>query len=520
MPAFPLQVAVRATPGLRGRSGSGAPAPPFAVADSILDGASGRREAPAGATLLSVSAAARRGGVREGMTVTQGRALCRELIVRPIDPAAHEVARIAIAEVMSGFGPVVEVAEEWSAAFADVSGVTEEEEAALVRALPAALKAAGFVARAAIASNRFTARSVAAFSPRVVAPGSEAEALAPLPIGALPFGPVGRGTRRAAASDPAETFRRLGLATLGEIARLPADTLARRFGGGAAAFATLARGIDPTPLTPFRIPESLFEKLDLPAPTAELEPLLFSVKTLLDRVCARLAGRGRAAAKLSLHLVLEEWDRAAPATTIDLRLPRATMVVKTILEVAKERLARLALPGPAVELAIEVIESLPTRRTQLDLFSKAGPAPERLALTLGRLATAFGAGAVFSAALADEHRPERAYAAAVPVAPVGGGGAGVGRASGGVRPTRLLPVPEGCSVVPAVHGRSAELVVRGRRLAVTGMQGPERLSGEWWEEPFDRDYWLVRTEEGSQWWVFQDRGAAARGEWRLHGLFD
>ena len=49
------------------------------------------------------------------------------------------------------------------------------------------------------------------------------------------------------------------------------------------------------------------------------------------------------------------------------------------------------------------------------------------------------------------------------------------------------------------------------------MIGPERLSGEWWEEPYDRDYFEVLTEGGGLFWLFYDRLAR---QWFLHGIFD
>lgn len=506
-PSFPLQVAVRATPGLRGKD-TGA----FAVADTDL-AASGRREVPPNADLIAVSAAARRAGVQIGMTVTQARVLAPGIVLRPRDPSAHEAARIAAAEVLSGFGPRVEVSDDGAAAWVDVTGETAAAETRIAREAAAALKIAGFVARIAIAGERFTARAVAqhAKSGRVT---DARAALAPLPVSALAAAARGIEERRATAK-ALEAFRRLGLATLGEVARLPADTLARRFGTGASRFSALARGEDTTPLAVFRIPATLFEKIDLPAPAEQIEPLLFALKMLMDRVGARLTGRGRAASKLAVHLVLEH----APAATLDLRLPKPSLSTKTVLEVARERLGRLTLPGAVTEMALEVVDSVPTRRTQLALFDDAGepidprrapPSPEKLAVTLGRLATAFGDGAVFAARLADEHRPERAYTPVAldvrqPDAPPPDPDAR--------RPVRMLAVPEAVAFSP----RAGELVVRGHRHRVETVSAPERHSGEWWDVPYDRDYYLIRTDDGSAWWIFHDR---AQDDWRLHGLFD
>jgi len=536
LPGFPLQVAVRAAPSLEnGRV-------PFAVADTVLD--ESRREIHSGATLLAASARAHRAGVRAGMTVAQGRAVCHGLVVRALSPEGHEVARIALAEVLSGFGPRVEVLgtgstrQSWEAGLADVSGVHDEH--ALAHEAGEALARAGLVARVAVASTRFAARAVAAHArpphPERSAPapsrrasclaqpfdslrslrvrgvvpsGGERDALRDLPIDALSL------PERAL-----DVFAALSVRTLGELARLPADALARRFGGHATAWAELARGIDPSPMTPFKIPAALFERVDLGDPVEQLEALVFPLSTLFDRVCARLVGRGRAAAKVALHLVLEEWDKPAPAAILEIRLPRPTVVPRTMLDVARERLGNLTLPGRVREMAVEVLDSVPTRRTQLELFSKAPPAPERLAVTLGRLASAFGEGSVFAAELADEHRPERAWKAC-PLDP-GASTAHESAAPYGVdaaRPSRLLAKPEPVHMGRTDRERAPDLVVRGRRLAIVAMDGPERLDGDWWnkQDAFARDYYVVATEEGSRWWIFLDR---ATGGWLLHGTFD
>ncbi|HUO51273.1 MAG TPA: hypothetical protein VMT93_02035 [Gemmatimonadaceae bacterium] len=538
-PSFPLQVAVRSTPGLKAGPDAGA----FAVADVDVAIAGRRGEVPPNVDLLAVSAAARRAGVRAGMTVTQARVACPGIVVRAKDGAAHEAARIAAAEVLSGFGPRVEVTADGAAAWVDLTGESPSREHAITREALLALRRAGFVARAAVASQKFTARAVAeharAARNTVITAGGAREALAALPVAALAADLATPEARRTGAH-ALHAFARLGVRTLEEVARLPADTLARRFGAHAARFSALARGEDPTPLVPFRIPEALFERVEMPAPAETVEPMLFALKMLADRVGARLAGRSRAAAKLAVHLVLEH----EAAQMLDLRLPRPTTVTKTILEIARERFSALTLPDAVSEMALEVVDSVPTRRTQLALFDgldrpidpkRAPPSPERLAVTLGRLATAFGDGAVFAARLADEHRPEAAY---VP-APLDGETAGIAaeaeafprgkRATSAgtpapaptpdpaLRPTRVLREPEPVSFYPPAHGRDAELVVRGARLRVGSIVGPERQSGAWWDAPYDRDYYFVRTDDGSAWWIFHDR---AVDTWRLHGLFD
>jgi hypothetical protein len=56
----------------------------------------------------------------------------------------------------------------------------------------------------------------------------------------------------------------------------------------------------------------------------------------------------------------------------------------------------------------------------------------------------------------------------------------------------------------------------------TTIDGPERLSGEWWNssyEGFNRDYYRMKTVQGEQLWVFINR-KAKEPTYYLHGYFD
>jgi hypothetical protein len=66
-------------------------------------------------------------------------------------------------------------------------------------------------------------------------------------------------------------------------------------------------------------------------------------------------------------------------------------------------------------------------------------------------------------------------------------------------------------------GRLVEVAPHGRALAVRFALGPTRLSGEWGESPFERDYFTVGTVDRGLYWLFRD---LASGRSYLHGVFD
>jgi protein ImuB len=66
-------------------------------------------------------------------------------------------------------------------------------------------------------------------------------------------------------------------------------------------------------------------------------------------------------------------------------------------------------------------------------------------------------------------------------------------------------------------GRLTAVRIGGRAHAVLALVGPERLGGEWWSEPFDRDYYRARLDGLGDCWIYRDR---REGRLFLHGFFD
>ena len=379
-----------------------------------------------------------------------------------------------------------------------------EGEEALARRAVAIAAEMGYAARAAIADGRGPARALALHAPRAVvavAPGETPQALARLPLEALGL-----------SADVAARLAALGVGDAGALARLPAGSLAHRFGPAGVLAARLARGEDDSPLSPFQ-PETLPEEaLDLDAPAESADPLLFGLKRLADRVAARLAGRGLGATRLRIVLKLD--PRGEERIVAPLSAPTAS-AARWLLPV-KEHLFSLRLPGAVVGLRLAAIEVAPVAPEQLAI----GDRPEALAAlegVLARLAVRLGDGALFAAEPVERYRPEGAYRA-VPFRPARAGRprADAPAAGAAPRPTRLLAEPA-VVVAEGEGGRVTALLVEGRARPVLAMDGPERLRGEWWAAPFDRDYYRVRLAGLGDCWVYRDGGD---GRLYLHGFFD
>ncbi len=476
---------------------------------------------------------ARAAGVRPGDSLVQARAACAGLAAVPLDPAGDRAALRALAEAMFSLAPTVEIAPP-DGLLLDATGLArggaEDVEGAEMRLAERALalcRSLGWRGRAALASGKGPAQALARHGTQEVsrAPAQDAApVLAGLPLAALGL-PPGVEERLAA----------VGVTDAGALSRLPPETLAHRFGAAGAAAARLARGEDPRPLVPF-VPETFPEEAwDLEGTDvgvlSSAEPILFAVKRLVDRVAARLAGRGLGAGKLRLTLVLDPRGEER----LDLPLARPSADAALWMVPLRERIGGLRLPAPVRGLKLTVVEAAEVPAEQLAVGDRP-EAARALEVVLSRLASRLGEAALFAAEAADRHRPEGAYRPA----PFGAGRAAKGHngaarhgtgergeaapGAGGdavvetppVRPTRLLHPPRPV-VAEGEGGRLTALRVDGRAHGVLALAGPERLTGEWWSDPFDCDYYRVHVEEMGDLWIFRD---GRDGRLYLHGFFD
>lgn len=464
------------------------------------------------------------------MTLAAARAACAALALKPWDDAALARAVNEVTVALLAASPQVTPAGP-GAWWVGTTGLAPAgAEGRLLRRLERLVAPWDARAVAAAADSCVAARAAtwAAPAARVVPPGGDAAFLARAPLALLPLDAELRAELAA-----------LGFTRAGELAALaPADVEAR-FGAAGLAAWRLARGDDRRRPQLARAPEPHEAAADLPVPADTLEPVRFLLRGLLDRLVAEVARAGRAVA--AVELVLETDGRAdgatdgreggsavtqAPPARADLppssrppavppgpvvlaaRLPRPLARTAPLLEHLQSLLERAALPGPVLALRVRLTELAAPAGEQGDLLQLGWRDPSAAAAAFARLRAALGADAVVRPVARDAHAPERrgawlpaddatpAAAARVPPAAV---------AAAGTAAFRLLRTPE-----PADHDPlAASFVWRGRRWAIDDATGPERLSGDWWGEPYARDYWRWDAEGveflafrvGKGWWV-------------------
>jgi len=467
----------------------------------------------AGARLSAVNREARRFGVREGQTIAEASALVSGLVVRRVSQPALDRALAAVAEAALAFGATVAVgAPDTIWVEVGASAHLFGGEAALAAELVSRVRSMGHAVRVAVSLGPTIAQMFARWAQPVASSKAEPgvlvvpaertlEAMADLPVIALPL-----------SEEMREWLVRLGVLTVGELAKLPASALGSRLEADAARVLELVRGRDGKPLTAFQPPRTLVEAMSWEHEASGNEPLLFALRGLCARVSARLSGRGEAAQSLVLTIehsgAFARFRGAEKVTKLRFALSTPLWREEQLFRIVASRLERVKLAAPSVGLGLEVPVLAPAVARQLDfgeLLTGTQRASDELPLILAELVADIGEDRVGVLKVVDSHRPE-AQSVLTPVSLSEAGAEGQGRAPRLRKteprrlpgaPTRLLPEP--LPLEGPLHAGAA-LAIDGRLYSVERIVFEHRLEGvEWWSRsPVARDYvrLLLRGGDG------------------------
>jgi len=531
VPDFPLEALLRAEPELRSQ--------PVAV----LEGKAPMQK------ICAVNKIAQRAGIEPGMTKLQVEA-CNGLALRARSPLQESAAQAALLDCAQSFSPRVEEREPGTVLL-DLAGLealfgTSSE---IARDIARRASALGLEANVAVAANPDAARLAAqGLSGVMVIPeGKEAERLGSLPVEVLAADCEGE----AEAAQLFETLHRWGIRHLRQLAALPEVALSERLGQRGLHWQRLARGAAFRTLAPADPPLVFEEAIELEYPLVLLEPLAFALSQLLDQVCARLDARALAVQELRLRLELENgWKNdeetagLRPAGRVrdpaphdpaphglcqgrmfrrTLRLPVPLLDAKVFLKLLQLDLKAHPPGAPIVKIHLAAEPARP-RAAQGGLFLPSSPEPEKLELTLARIAGIVGEGKSGAVELLDTHRPEsfrmRRFAPGEPA----------GKAPQAKEDQRQLVTalrifrPPVRATVTVKNGRPSHICVK-RKLVQEGeilwAAGPWRSTGDWWERNgWSRDEWDIAVQGESGVALYRLVRDLLSGEWMVEGRYD
>lgn len=460
-----------------------------------------------GSTVVEVSKKAKKEGVREGMSLVQARQRCPTLHEFALDEERDTGGIKGVAEAFYALSPFVSL-DPPDAIYCDMTGAFRvfAGVSGVRKCLATLLEEQGMNARASLSSSPASAWAIAAYGGedwKEVAGVEVAEVLSQLPVAAMRL-----------PEDVCQSLKKLGVKRIAQIRGCPKATLVRRYGKAGEDLYERARGQEKFLLQPYRPDAPLYASVELPVACHSLEPLLFSMKSLLDSLQSRMRGRGVAALRLKWELHTEVRVESG-----ELVLPRPQHSSSVLLSILRERLSSLSLPAPVERIAVSVTEVTQGGEENPDLFARKVSSSESLDELLARLSASLGEGSVFSPRVAWTHRPESGVREVVFGLPEkkkrGRSGTNECEDDPRERPLILFPSPEAVRWVQGPTGLA--LKRRGGDLyAVRTISGAERLIGEWWADGFARDYHNVVLMQGDKWWTFRELNTDA---WFLHGVF-
>jgi protein ImuB len=490
---FMVQAVVSAEPELRGR------------AVALVDGVSPL------CVVVALNESARAAGIQLGMSESQAEEFSG-VEIRRRSAGRERALHAALLDVGWSVSPRIEDTAP-DTIILDIAGLrslfgAEENIASELVRRAAAL---GLSANVAVGANLETALHAArGFSGITLIPaGEEAKCLGRLPVHAL-----------YPSIEIQETLARWGIRTCAELAALPVLQLSERLGQKGVLLHELARGARVRSLVLAEPGICFVEEMELEEAVEDLEPLSFLLGRLLDQLCARLQARSLAAAAIHLRFDLGDFfgkevqvqseQSAEAASKIYekvLSLPVVMRDSKTLLKLM--RLQLQANPPHASILKITLAaEPALVRAAQEGLFRPSIPDPEKLELTVARLASLVGDANIGSPELVDSHRPGNfRMGRFVPAQEETTGrrkhrgGTAMNNSEENVEPQfRQTAIafrmfrPEWPAKVELRESCPAYIIFRGMRGNITTASGPWRTSGDWWrEDAWQQDEWDVNV---------------------------
>ncbi|MFC0039415.1 DNA polymerase IV [Actinomadura rayongensis] len=344
MDAFFVSVELLERPELRGRP-------------VIVGGTGGR------GVVSAASYEARRFGVHSAMPMSRARRLAPQAVVLPVRHERYAAVSAAVFELFHTVTPLVE-GLSLDEAFLDVSGALRRlgrpaEIAAKIRADVAEQQ--GITCSVGVATTKFVAKLASTRCKPdgmlVVPADGVLDFLHPLPVAAL-WG-VGERTENA--------LFRLGLRTVGQLARTPLERLQRELGTAVGRHLhELSWGRDPRPVDPDGVDKSVGAEETFPTDVDDPVVIRRELLRLAEKVGERLRRGGHAGRTVTVKLRRGDFSTITRSRT----LPDPTDLTRVIYITACELYEASGLERVRLRLIGVRVENLVT----------AGAAPRQLAL--------------------------------------------------------------------------------------------------------------------------------------------
>jgi protein ImuB len=450
--------------------------------------------------------------MRVGMTLAQARALCAHVTHFEHEPHRDAVAMEALGRWMMRFSPVVALAHE-RGVFLDLTGCERAFGGLgnILEQVSAAMKRFRIGVTLAIAPTPGAAWAIAVASGatgRIVPDEVDLHiALKSLPPFSL------RISQEIAAS-----LHHLGIDTIGQLMRLPRETLPARFGHELLMRLDQALGRIAEPLVPLEPFSPIEARMDFDGAVDSLEAIWIVFKRLLTKIIPELLKRGHGARELEV----EFFRPYAITLRKTIHLSRPSRDPGNLFNLLRCAMETLETDVGFLGIRLTIARSQRVSDEQIHLLEhEEFIAETELSHLIERLCIRLGDEILAQPVLVESYVPERAWMESTNFAPpfvV----SSLRRFVAPIRPLHLMKSPQEIRVmVSPSHDRDGRPVAftwcsQVHRLSHT--VGPERIAGQWWQgHRKTRDYFDVEDDQGSRFWIFRVNES---GKWFVHGEFE
>ena len=440
-------------------------------------------------------------------------------------------AALSLTDFAYGFSPVVEEVRPGTAVI-DVDGcellfgsayqlANEVAQRAQKRGAEGGLETTVSIA---VAANPDAAIHAATYLKGItfVSPGEELTCFGDFPIERLDHSLA--GVEKKDAAEILETLRLWGVRTFADFAALPVAGVSERLGQAGLRLQQLAAGKTERHLHVKQLEPVFSTSLELEHAISELEPLSFIFARLLHQLCAALNAHALATNELRVTLQLEN------QTTHErkLSLPHPMRDHKVFLKLLLLD-AEMHPPKSAVTAVSIMCEPVKPRVLQSGLFVPLAPAPDKLELTLARLAKLVGEDNIGSPVLLDTHRPDAFSMKRFTLQTEPARRRRKKNRPPAVRARQCLGFrrfrPPLRAIVEAHQGWPTQISAWGKQRSVYGkvvdVAGPWRTTGDWWrDDGWARDEWDVTLERLGCQTLYRVYREIKTENWFVEGNYD
>jgi protein ImuB len=357
-----------------------------------------------------------------------------------------------------------------------------------------------------------------------VSPGEELTCLGEFPVAALDYSLI--NLEKKVFDEILETLRLWGVRSFAEFAALPVAGVSERLGQAGIKLQQLAAGKTERHLK-IKQPEPVFaHSLELEHAITELEPLSFIFGRLLHQLCAALNAYALATNEVCVSMQLENQTTHERKLSLPYPMRDHKVLLKLLLLDAE-----MHPPQAAVRSVSIACEPVKPRVLQNGLFVPLAPAPDKLELTLARLAKLVGEENIGSPGLIDTHRPD-AFSMkrfTLVTKPERRKRKQIDNRQSATGNQKCLGFrmfrPPLRAIVQADQGWPTQVSAWGKQRSVYGkvvsVAGPWRTTGDWWrDDRWARDEWDVTLERSGQQTLYRIYRELKSENWFVEGNYD